>query len=294
MKNSMSGLQLGSYALGDQEISGGSFDKLKTLGTLIAQDAKFNDLSILGDATLKQCNIVKMSVTGEANIYDSTIDFVEILGELRFYGHVTCGGIRILGEIKSEDTTCRILQFGSDTWFHSKRRKRHTLNVGTFQGETLQNFFPIQLNGKQQFKNIINSGQIDASAPITCNRFMNFGTCDIPEINAEMIYLYPSAHVRVDQLLGGVVIIDEQFDHEQWLKGVSMDVSVRDIQTQNGRGKVRVQNIEADEIVVNHMECKRISGKHIVIGANARVDYVEYIDTCEIHPDAKVKEVVKL
>lgn len=52
--------------------------------------------------------------------------------------------------------------------------------------------------------------------------------------------------------------------------------------------------IEGDMIDIECVECAAVRGKKVKIGAECKVDLVEYHDTVEVHPSAKVARSIKL
>lgn len=108
-----------------------------------------------------------------------------------------------------------------------------------------------------------------------------------------MCYIYPCANVNVEEIHGSVVIVDPAFDRS-WLNGIKMDVEAKDLMRNEVCRKVRIDVIEADDVVIDHCDCRRISANNVVIGANTKIDYLEYHDRCDIHKQALVKEIVKL
>lgn len=146
MRQKMSGIQFGKYALGDQLLEGGNYESMNSLGELQAKNSRFHELSILGNALLETCDITKLSILGNAKVSGGKIDLIELTGELKLQGSVHCGGIHVLGSLESEDTTCCILKFGSVRLPKIKHHK--PLLIGSYHGDTLENFLPLHLDGK--------------------------------------------------------------------------------------------------------------------------------------------------
>lgn len=291
MKTKMSGLQLGSCSMGDLDIAHGQYDKLTSMGTLRAEDVTFGQLKVLGSAHVEHCAITDVQVAGHMDAVDGSILYGEVAGELHLRGHMEFGTLKILGVVESEDSTCRILQYGSEDL--RSRRKKRPIIAGNFAGETLENFFPLKLGKKQRFKNILNGAQIDSDDTITCERFFSFGKVRAQEIDADMCYLYPNKYVDIQEIHGSVVIVGEDFD-TSWLKDVAMDIHASDLRTRETCAKAYVHVIEADEVIVNHMKCNTIRGQRIVVGADSVVNRIEYSESCEVDERAVVKEIVKL
>ena len=53
-------------------------------------------------------------------------------------------------------------------------------------------------------------------------------------------------------------------------------------------------SVEADEVSLSYLVCPRVVGKRVVIGKGCEIDLVQYSETAEISPDAKVKKIEKI
>lgn len=294
MKNKMAGLQCGNYSLGDRNLQGGDYDKITSMGNFVAQDAHIHELNALGATKCTDCHIDVLKVAGELTAYGGRIDVASVAGKL-ILNQSACGSLNILGELCSSASTCRILRYGNPKSFglFVFSGKHRNMKAADISGETLENFFPLILNGQQHFQTIINCGKLYAQSEIECVNFFNFSLLSASEINADLIYLYPCANVLVKELHGTLVIIDPSFD-TTWLKGVAMDLDERDLRNQEACRMVEVDCIEADEVVLDYVKCRSVRAKRVIIGPHAKVDCVEYEERCEIHENAIVKEKIQL
>lgn len=291
MRSKMSGMQIGSCCMGDRMIEGGSYEKLSILGTLKASDASIMNLSVAGSAKLTNCEIGSMSVAGEVVCSGGHVDFVEIAGAVSFREQVNCGGIHLLGGLKNENTICHILKYGS---FKCKLRHLKKPYIdGYLRADTLENFFPLEVNAHQVFQNIINFGELLCKETLECAHFFTFNSVNLHELNADFAYLYPCAHVQIKEFHGSLLIVDPIFDLA-WLKDVAYDVEIKDFSSNASCNMVSIDYIEADEVVLDYVKCKSISARRVVLGPHCEVDVVEYEESCKIHEEAKVKERTSL
>ncbi len=58
--------------------------------------------------------------------------------------------------------------------------------------------------------------------------------------------------------------------------------------------RLMVSEVSGDDILLEGTHAKTVRGDRVVIGAQCRIDRVEYRDSLEVHPDALVGESVKL
>lgn len=290
MKTRMSGFQLGNTVMGDQHVSNGSFEKVKVLGTLHADHSKYEKLEVLGEAALQECEVKELLINGELTAHQGAFQNVKVNGTLYMEG-TSCYDLSVLGEVRGTDITCHILRYGSNQ-FGFKVIGTAT-KLPQIQGETLENFMYIALDGKQKFRTIINSNRMKCGHELMCERFYNFHSISLQELNADFCYIDPSHSVNIKELYGTLIIIDQAFD-EQWLKEVSIDEQPSYFIRRHGSHKAEIGIIEADEVVVDDAVVNVIRARSVVVGPHACVECIEYSEACKIHETAKVKQYKKV
>ena len=51
---------------------------------------------------------------------------------------------------------------------------------------------------------------------------------------------------------------------------------------------------EGDDVLLSYVTCPRVSGTRVVIGKGCEIDLVQYSETVEISPGAKVRKIEKI
>lgn len=155
------------------------------------------------------------------------------------------------------------------------------------KGRTLENFFPLELNGKQQFDTIINAGRLIAHAEVECASFFNFCNLHFTELNADFCYIDPKHKVRIREIHGSLIIIDPCFE-EKWLKDVDYDVDIAKFFRRREASQTVIDCIEADEVIIDDAHVKMIRADRVILGPRAVVDCVEYHGSYQAHEQASV------
>lgn len=290
MKNRMSGFQMGNMVMGDQIVSHATYDKIKVLGTLKADHCQYEQLDIMGNATLQDCFARRIMVNGELKANQCEFEDVRINGGC-YMEHSKCHDIHVFGEIKGKDIECRILRYGNENSLIKMMGK--SIHVPEVKVASLINFLSISLDGRQVCDSIINADRLQCDTELMCASFYNFKSCKLQELNADFCYIDPTYSSWFKEIHGSLVIIDPAFD-PVWMKDVEHDVQISSLHRKSGNGRTEIDVIEADEVMVDHVNVHTIRANRVVIGPNAQVSNIEYREECKAHEAAKVKNCIQI
>lgn len=306
MKTKMSGMQLGKHVLGEQVVEHASFDQINVYGELRAKDCHYRTLKVAGEADLENCTIQELKVSGEVECIHCTIETlkvngegtcehctitndVHVFGELELH-HTKANDIHVLGEIEGKANQCHILSYGGTVINHI--RVGSILTVPEIQATTLENFFAIRLDGTQSFHAIVNAGELFSEQEVECAYFFNFKEAQIQELNADFCYLDPSHRASFGDIHGTLVIVDPCFD-DAWMKEVALNLPICDFIQKQANYQTKIHCIEADEVILNHVDVDIIRAHKVTLGPDVHVKEVEYVETYNAHEQAMVQRVVK-
>ena len=291
MRTRISGLSLGNQVLGEQRVAHAELEKVRVIGVLHAQDCRYKELKVLGEAVCESCQIDVVSVNGTMRGEDCHVKKMVLLGEGEFY-RSELEYIRVLGRLCGSDISAAHVCVGSRFMFSMHGRNRKQLLAKGLQGELLENLMPLQLSD-QRFETIVNEEALVCDGEVECRSFFTFHDTRIHELNTDFCYIEPFHRIGIKELHASLVIIDPGFD-PAWMKDIRLTYPLKKRSRNQKHAHVRIDCIEADEVVVDYAHIALIRGDRITIGPHASIDQIEYRISCEIHEQAVVKNVVKV
>lgn len=167
---------------------------------------------------------------------------------------------------------------------------------GRIKAETFENLCDFHLNFAYEFKNILSIGSLHGVGVLECEELYSFGNINMDEINAEVVYIHPDSNSKVKQVMGSDIRITENFLMDQTFLSLpkSADNRIYKKEASKSATIMELDSIEGDDIVLDHVHAKYVSGNHVVIGDHCIIDCVEYKSDIEVSPKSVVKNKVKL
>lgn len=167
---------------------------------------------------------------------------------------------------------------------------------GRIKAETFENLCDFHLNFAYEFKNILSIGSLHGVGVLECEELYSFGNINMDEINAEVVYIHPDSNSKVKQVMGSDIRITENFLMDQTFLSLpkSADNRIYKKEASKSATIMVLDSIEGDDIVLDHVHAKYVSGNHVVIGDHCIIDCVEYKSDIEVSPKSVVKNKVKL
>ena len=167
---------------------------------------------------------------------------------------------------------------------------------GKMKAETFENLCDFNLDFDYKFKTIISIDPIHSEGVLECDELYSFGTLDVEGVNADTIYIHPKEESKVKHIMGSEIVITEDFPMEKTFEAIpkSADISLYKKAAASPVGTMHVDSIEGDNIHLNHVQVKIVSGDNITIGDCCVIDRVEYISNIQVSPKASVKELIQL
>lgn len=292
MKLRTSGISFANQVLGEQSVANATFEKVRVIGNLHAQDCNYKELKVLGEADCAHCQIDSLTVNGHMQGEACHIKTMDLLGE-GVFNQSEIERMRIFGRLCGSNITAAHVCVGTSRSLLSMHGKdRRQLLADRLQGKILENFMPLELNG-QRFETIVNAGALYSEQEVECRSFFTFDDVDLHELNADFCYIDPFHRIAIKELHGSLVIIDSGFD-PAWLKDIPLMHAPKQLRRAQGRAHVCIDCIEADEVIVDHAQIKLIRTDRITVGPHTDIDRIEYRISCQVHENARVKNTVKV
>ncbi|MGM9986248.1 MAG: hypothetical protein ACI35O_03365 [Bacillaceae bacterium] len=234
-----------------------------------------------------------ISISGSGSAGGGNYDDIHISGSGTIYGNTTCEDFKCSGSAKIEGIfhvkhgkvsgSAKFLKDVTGDSFH--------VSGSTSIGGTLA-VKEVETSGSIKIEKCLNAEHVDVSGSIKigedCNAetFELRGACYIDGLlNAGEVECKLHGHSRI-KAIGAETISIEMGGRYNFLMRLIRKLVAKEI-------LLTSSEIEGDDIDIEYTECKVVRGKNVKIGDKCKIDVVEYSDTVEISPKAKVENVVK-
>ena len=227
-----------------------------------------------------------MKIAGSGNIPSGEYESVRTAGSARLYGLVRCKDFSSAGSVHGEAIECEnefktagsghfegAISAGSVSTAGSFRCDGNIIADGTLKtagsarcGGSLKGA-DISLSGAVTVVNDVEAEKIKVKGIINCEGL----------INAEEVIIYYSDSMDIGSIGGSKILIESERERNKKRHSVNVKSS-----------------IEGDEIEIEGVDTPRVSGKTVKIGDYCNIELVQYSDTFEDSPKAKIGTVEKI
>nr|WP_308742545.1 hypothetical protein [uncultured Anaerocolumna sp.] len=299
---------------GDVNIESSYIAETKLAGDLTASDSSFGNLNMAGEVRLLgNCKGDTLIIIGklEAESLEARIlrNF-SVKNNVKIYGNIDKDvnidfnnnwGLNInQKEYRKEKVNIQFNLGSKNKKFQYGRNEidhmEDSIYKGKIKAETFENLCDFHLNFAYEFKNILSIGSLHGEGVLECEELYSFGNINMEEINAEVVYIHPDSRSKVKQVMGSDIRITESFLMDQTFLSLpkSADNKIYKKEASKSATIMELDSIEGDDIVLDHVHAKRVSGDHVVIGDHCVIDCVEYKNNIEISSKSVVKNKIKI
>ena len=279
-------------ALGERHLEG-EYKHVRAAGDLEIKNGKIKSLLCAGDIDIHDAKIQKIRAAGDVNAFNLTFGHCKAAGDIAFRGICRGDTIAAIGSFQAELLECRILRYGTDPRHIRKSDSSSWDWSGTFHAETFENLLPAKLSFDYHFKNILSLAEITSEQEIQCTVLYALNGISAPSINAEEIFLLASGNVRVGEITGTHITIDNRFRPEKSFSSLPKTQKYRKI-TECSKELAHAEAIIGDTIRIKNTSAQSVSGIDIEIGELCTIEEVTYKNTIKISDKAVTGKVVKL
>ena len=276
-------------SVGERSVCG-KYGMIKAVGQLKIHDSLIRSLTAAGMVAVKKSTIKRVKITGELIGEDVQIKNLKVVGNARLNG--ICRGEKVIisGAFHADYLECELLCNKTD----KPETKTDLSNSwsGVVYAETFVSYGYMKLDFEYHFKNIVSRAKLYSSSEIECERFYSLSDLSAKAVNAEHIFLMGAGRIKVEQLMGGSVMIKRSFRPDKSLRKITGAAACKKVNA--GKNIADIKMIEADRVDIEYIKCSLVSGEHVRIGDLCIIDRVEYRSSIEISEKAVVNEVVKL
>ncbi len=232
-----------------------------------------------------------MKVSGSGMIPPGEYNEVRTSGSSKLKGLVQCKTFHSSGSCKGEDLLCEQTCKTSGSVSFSGNITAEVIHTsgsfscqGNITATTLHHSGSFRCGGNMKCQQLHTSGSLKAEGGIEAENICVNGVVHCHDlINAESIKIHFFEGMKIGSVGGSNITFTS---HKKFLKFI--------IKKSNA-GKILVANaIEGDQINIEYTHCPLVTGRNVTIRKGCKIDLVQYTDSVEIHPDAKVEKVEKI
>jgi len=233
------------------------------------------DMKISGNSTLPagEYNEVKISGSGKLAGTVRCNEF-SCSGAAKGQGDILCKGeVKTSGALKAEGSVS-----GSSIKVSGAMSVDSASAEGDFKVSGALDAKDVRAK-ELKISGVVKCGTIEAerakiSGIVECGGLLNADTIEID---------LGSARSRVGAMGGSRVVVLADKGHRVHVLPIFSSIAG------GRRGTLEVDDaIEADDIAIENVIAKRVTGRVVAVGAGCEIELVQYTGSCEIHPDARV------
>lgn len=273
------------YFAGEININNSDINKIKSCGKISMENTKIKSAKIAGMSDLTNIEAVEYS----SDVVNS-------------FEYFKCQTIRFSKLLK-----CEYLEADKIIQSHNKKRNSKVFKTVNSIIDNMRDIIIcgdincniIQVEENTKFESDINLKQLISQGKITTKNLNGeslwlFGGIETNCINADNIFISNKSNVHIESIVGSDVIIKSKFSDEFGLSKLKIKY-IKDTKALKETNKnVIIDSIEADNIVLEGVCCKYVSGNNITIGDLCVIDKIEYFNNLDVSQKSVVVEVNKL
>ncbi len=217
-----------------------------------------------------------MKIAGAGVIGAGEYDDVRVSGSAKGEGLILCRSFHLSGSFFGGEIEC-----SED--FHVSGAGNFTGNI---KAEEIHVSGAIKTGGSVKGKEIKLSGAIKTHGDIEAEEIKINGEINCGGlINAEKLYINCDSTVNSRaENIGGSKITIKKDKYERFFRRLFKKIG----------NFIVSESIEGDEIIIEHTKAKTVTGKYIMIGEGCEIELLQYSETAEISPKAKVLRCEKI
>ena len=228
---------------------------LRTSGATVSTGGEYRDVRVSGASKITSdilCETMNISgaITVDGNVKASSC---KVSGACKIYGNVDSDEIKISG--------------GSSI-------------TGSLTGKEISLSGGIKVGKSIKSNNLKLAGEITVGGDMECEYFkLEGGIISGGVVNCETCELNLATRSEVSELVGAKITVKES---DGYAVGILKSIFGK------GKGSLKVNVIEGDEIYLENTTCERVSGERVTLGPGCKIGTVEYSEELNIDQDSTV------
>lgn len=277
----------------------GKYRNIFSAGEVHVDEGEIGAIYGAGEIDIQKSKVKKIRVAGSLKANQSSLGDVSAIGEATLTGMTQVQCFTMRGALAAECMTCNHLITDNKTGKMNRSNGEQRIDtsiIGFIKVEVLENYADLSMDFEYEIKNLVNCGRLSNAQEISAEAVYSFGCIQGTELNAEKIYIRPSADSKVSQVVGTHIQITKAFEFDKFLKSIAKKYLKQhyEVVKKQEISIMEVESIEGDKIRIDHVKAESVSGIDVVIGDLCIIERVEYSGHITISPKAVVNEVVRV
>ena len=237
---------------------------------------------------MEHTTLRSLRVSGSCRIPAGQYDEVRGSGSIRIEGNVTANSFEASGSVRGQGSleTRRFRVSGSTVMQGPVELSEGRASGSVRIDGSVRVLSQLVLSGAVAGERVRGSGGLFIGQEVALEEMSWSGSVQCSGlISAEAIELTLQGASEVGELAGAKirVMLGKVGNWTRWVPFTGSQAA-----------RLMVSEVSGDDILLEGTHAKTVRGDRVVIGAQCRIDRVEYRDSLEVHPDALVGESVKL
>lgn len=235
---------------------------------------------------------MNVNISGSGQIAPGQYEGISISGSGRLSGMVRCASFSSSGSARGAELDCSgaVKISGSSSFTKTIQAQELSVTGSMDCGGDLHVQQELRCSGSVECGGSVHcgslkvSGELEADGDVEAENVKVSGSLECDGLlNAETI-LITGASMEIGSIGGGSITIRRPSVLGKMAKIPLLSTIVKTVS-----GKVEVEgSIEGDSIDLENVHCPRVSGRVVTIGDDCEIDLVQYTESLEISPKAKV------
>lgn len=241
-----------------------------------------------------------MIISGSGQIAAGEYDKVRISGSGRLDGFVRCSSFHSSGSTNGEEIECKNeFQTSGSSRFSKAVRAESISTSGSFAcggditvKKQMNCSGGTESNGSIKCGTLATSGGISVKGDIEAEKIEIDGRVSCGGLlNAEEITIKFKSGSRIRNIGGSKIVI---YGDSQLEKRVRLPLLSSLMKRGGGDSLCVEESVEGDSVALEGVTAQRVSGRVVAIGDGCEIELVQYSETIEVSPEAKVGRTEKI
>ncbi|ULQ58500.1 hypothetical protein K7I13_07910 [Brucepastera parasyntrophica] len=206
----------------------------------------------------------KMNIMGESSLAGGTYSQVRVMGSLSLSGKLESRELKVMGTLDSEDDIlCNVMEVMGTAKLRKLEVKDNLSVMGTVTARDVA-AERVSVLGELMAEGSIECASLEVNGAVTAGNFLGADSFHIKSRYSSKVKDAGGKEIRVrGRLFGRKTVLS-------------------------------AETIEFDTVDIEKTEARVVRGKNVIIGTDCSIDLVEYSDTLEQHPRARIGKAVKI
>lgn len=237
-----------------------------------------------------------INISGKGSISAGEYETVKVSGSGKLEGPISCDRLHVSGAAQGKSITCKGEVHVSGSCSFAEDIAANSASVsGALKCRSIRTEGEYRISGAGKCEGSVKCGTLHVSGLLSAGGDIEAESVRVTGVincggllNAETVDISFTGGIEIGAIGGSRISVHRsKFEKSKFFSLFSFGIKP------HGTVKVR-QSIEGDEVSLEYVETERVSCRKAVIGSGCRIALVQYSDSIEIAPDAKVDKAEKI